>query len=88
MLEPPEHVLDPIRAPSEVCGVPAKEVRPPVRKQFRIIERAPAADNRIADKVGVDATRPRFRDQFVVGDTSDPPARRPGREQRAVRNEK
>src|SRR3954464_6465416 len=55
MFEAPENVLDLVGAPSEVGGVPAEEIRPPVREQLRVVEGAPAAGDRVADEIDIDA---------------------------------
>ena len=68
VLEAPEDVLGLVGAPSEVAGIPAPEVLPPVRQEFGIVGRAPSADDRIADEVDVDAAFGRFLEQLRVRD--------------------
>jgi hypothetical protein len=66
VFQPPQDVLDPVGAPSEVGGIPAEEICVPVREQRRVIERAPPPGNRIADKIHVDAAGVRLAHQFGV----------------------
>ena len=66
VLEPPQHVLDAVRAPPEVRRMPSRKVRGPIRQQLRIVERAPAADDRIADEVDVDPSGLRLAQQLFV----------------------
>ena len=44
--------------------VPAEEILPPVRQKVGIVGRAPAAGDRIADEVDVDAARSRLLEQL------------------------
>ncbi|HEX9365523.1 MAG TPA: hypothetical protein VF921_02790 [Vicinamibacterales bacterium] len=67
VLEPPEHVLNLVRAPAEVRGIPAEEIRLPVREVGRIVDRAPAAHDRVADEIDVDAALLRFVEQLRMG---------------------
>jgi len=56
-----------VRSPPEIRGVPAEEVLSPIREQIWIVGRAPAADDRIAREIHVDAASARFVDQLSVG---------------------
>src|SRR4051794_24468115 len=66
VLETPQDVLRSVGAPAEVGGVPAEEVLLPVRQQLGIIGRAPAADDRVALEVDVDAAGGRFGEELLV----------------------
>ena len=56
----------PVGAPAEVGRVPAAKVRAPVGKQLRVVGRAPAPNDRVADEVDVDAARLRLVEQLRV----------------------
>ena len=48
------------------AGIPAVEVLRPVGQQLRVVERAPAPDDRVADEVDVDAALLRLLEQLRV----------------------
>src|SRR4030095_16971212 len=52
---PQREVWDRVAAPPEVCGVPAEEVLFPVREKVGVIGGAPAARDRIAFEVDINA---------------------------------
>ncbi len=62
----PENALRRVAAPAEVGGVPAEKGLPPVLEQARIVERAPAPRDRIAEQVHVDAALPGLFEQLRV----------------------
>ena len=55
MVEPPQYILDTVRAPAEIGCVPAEEVLIPIGQQLWIVGGPPATGNGIAFEVDVDA---------------------------------
>ena len=68
VLQPPEDVLRAVGAPAEVARVPAGERRLPVGEEVRIVGRAPAPRDRVADEVDVDPPLRPLREQLLVGE--------------------
>jgi hypothetical protein len=68
VLQPPEDVLDTVRAPPEIRRVPTEEVLVPVLEELRIVSRPPPPRDRIAFEVDIDAALPGFREQMFMGD--------------------
>src|SRR5207237_7362651 len=66
VLDAPEYVLDAVAPPAEVGGVPAEEVRVPVREILRIVRCAPAPRDRVALEVQVDGALRAFSKQLLV----------------------
>src|SRR3546814_14525773 len=54
VLQTPENVLRAVGAPAEIAGVPAVEVRFPIREQLRVVRRTPArsAERRVGKACG------------------------------------
>jgi hypothetical protein len=66
VLQPPQNILDFVRAPPEVSRVPSEEIAVPVRKQLGIIRGAPPADDRVAFEVDIDAALARLFEKLPM----------------------
>ncbi len=74
MVQAPENILNGIAAPTEIGGVPAYEILPPVRQEIFIlsIAGAPAPCDRIALEINADAALPRLFQQLRMRDPGIP----------------
>src|SRR5471030_1829190 len=68
VLEPPEDILDAVRPPAEVSGVPSEEVLSPVFEQLRVVCSSPATRNGVTFEVDIDAPLLRFSKELFVCD--------------------
>lgn len=66
VLRAPEDVLEAVGAPREVTGVPAGERGVPVREESGVVGRTPAAGDRVADEIQIDAALAGLREQLLV----------------------
>jgi hypothetical protein len=54
VFQAPQNVFDLVGAPSEIRGIPSKEIALPIGKQFRIIGSSPASGNGVAFEIDID----------------------------------
>src|ERR1700693_106521 len=68
VIQPPEDVLNSIRPPTEVGGIPAEEVLVPIGEQLRVIRRAPSPGDGVTFEIYIDTALLSFLNQLRVGD--------------------